>query len=402
MKKLAVIAPILLLVAGRANAAYDPEDNLKAYIQLGSKFDSNAFRLPSDINNTATVSKGSRYDLTFTPEVGGQYNQTFSKQAFELKASVSTPKHKNFSELDYSGWNASGLWKWMIGDALYGDIRYSDSKTLSSFEDVSEAANNTPSITSDLLRSKTTSVNANYLFGHNLQLTAALDDDDSSHSSFSVLDVSRSTYTISLTYVTNQESSIQIYSGHTDYTYKYGLNPFITASMRGLSTQEEGVSGQWMYTPKLQFNGSLGQVDTHFDSNQAVPKTYVGNFSASYAPDGKLKIKANTGKTVESGVNGRGRNVLLNYSLRTDLQVSPKLSYYFSANYSRRYYDAAANQNIQQQDKDANLQFGLFYSPLRNVDISAFSVVSKRSVTNASYPAGFEAFVLGLSTRVWF
>lgn len=401
MKKLAVIAPILLLVAGRANAAYDPEDNLKAYIQLGGKFDSNVFRLPADINNNASQAKGSRYDITVTPELGVQYNQSISRQSFELKSSISSPKHKNFSDLDYLGWNASGLWKWMIGNAFYGEIKYSDSKTLSSFEDVSESTNNSAAVVTDLIRSKVTSVSANYLIGHNIQITAAVDKNDATHSSISTLDMSKTNGTVAIVYVADQGSSFQLYSGYTDYTYKNDLNPIITATMRGLSTQENGISAKWVYSQKIQFNTSLGQVDTHFDSSQVVPKTYVGNFSVNYAPDSKVKIKANSGKTVESGINGQGRNVLLTYSLRTDVLVSPKINYYFSANYSRRDYDSATNQN-NQQDRDGSLQFGLNYSPLRNIDVSAFSVVSKRGVRNAAYPAGFEAAILGLSTRVWF
>lgn len=401
MKKLAVLAPILLLVAGRANAAYDPEDSLKTYIQIGSKFDSNVFRLPTNINNNASQAKGSRYDITVAPELGIQYNQSISRQSFELKSGLSSLKHKNFSDLDYSGWNASGLWKWMIGNAFYGEIKYSDSKTLSSFEDVSESTNNSAAVVTDLIRSKVASASANYLIGHNLQLTAAVDKSDATHSSLSTLDISKTNGTIAIVYVADQGSSVQLYSGYTDYTYKNDLNPIITASMRGLSTQENGISAKWAYSQKIQFNTSLGQVDTHFDSSQVAPKTYVGNLSANYVPDSKVKIKASAGKTVESGVNGQGRNVLLTYSFRTDFLASPKITYYFSANYSRRDYDLAANQS-NQQDRDGSLQFGLNYSPLRNIDVSAFSAVSKRGVRNATYPAGFEAFILGLSTRVWF
>lgn len=397
MNKLALNALMLLIVASRANAAYDSEDNFKAYVQLGVKSDSNLYRLDAGEQNATTQAEGRRSDVIFSSEVGANYSKSVSKQLFEIKTKYFSPHYSAFDQLNYSGWSASGSWKWAVGQHFSGDLSYSNGKTLSSFEDISGVTAGSSSVSADMVENRALSGSVNYLMGQNVQFGAAFSRRDGDHSLTKSLDLKQNNHTFSVTYITNKNNSIQIYSSKTDYDYKRALNPFFSAADRGLSVQQEGVSLMWVISPKTQFSAGWGQAKTNFVMGSASPKTSIGNLGLVLAPTAKLKFKASFGQTVDAGVNGLGSNVLKSYSLRSDYNYSPKTNFYLSGLYSKRDYGSSA-----QTDQDANLEIGLSYLPLRNVDISAVSTVMKRGVQNVSYPAGYEAFVIGITTRVWF
>lgn len=397
MNKLALIALTLLIVASRANAGYDPDDNFKAYVQLGVKSDSNLYRLDAGEQNATTQAQGQRSDVIFSPEVGANYSKSVSRQVFEIKTKYFSPQYSTFDQLDYSGWSASGSWKWALGRSFNGDLSYSSGKTLSSFEDISGVTAGSPSVRADMVKNQALSGSINYLIGQNVQLGAAFSQRDADHSVAKTLDLKQNNQTLSATYITNNSNSIQVYTSKTDYEYKRDLNPFFSAADRGLTTQQDGLSMMWVLSQKTQISVGWGQAKTSFIIGQLTPKTSIGNLGLVFAPTINLKFKANFGQTVDAGVNGQGRNILKSYSLRGDYVYSPKTSFYLSGLYSKRDYGTST-----QLDQDANLELGLTYLPLRNVDISAISTVMKRGVQNVSYPAGYEAFVIGITSRIWF
>jgi exopolysaccharide biosynthesis operon protein EpsL len=125
-------------------AAAQTQDTLVLSATQAFQYDSNVLRLPSWIS-PAQVTNGavdSRSDLISTTSVGARFDREASLQRLRADAALNFVRYRDYSYLDYDGYNAGATWDWATGRQWYGTASARAERFLASFVNVSDGARN--------------------------------------------------------------------------------------------------------------------------------------------------------------------------------------------------------------------------------------------------------------------
>lgn len=125
----------LPLVLSSLSACGDTNDTVQLNVGTSVQYDSNLFRLSSDINPDAALGTSSKSDRISTLSAGLSFSKPYSLQLFEFDATAIDYRHQNFDYLDFTALNYAAAWRWRLTPSIHGNLTTRQNEALNSFAD---------------------------------------------------------------------------------------------------------------------------------------------------------------------------------------------------------------------------------------------------------------------------
>lgn len=301
-----------LLVTHGAYGAFGT-DNLQVRIGGGLRYDSNIFRLPDGVDAVTPNGTG-RSDMIATVNAGATVIVPVSRQQFLFSADLSQANYNKFSNLNFTGQDLRGLWRWQAGPWLAGDLGHTRTKYLSNFATTFGQGPN-------VRTTDTSYFNANYPFAANwaVNFGAAEARYTNSDPNNRFSDNDTSSRNLGLRYTTGLGNYIGVQGSTIDSRFKA---PFIFNGVAFDNSYDQktlnAVAG-WSPSAATQLQGTLGR--TRRDPKQAGRPEVSGTTGSIL---GTWRATAKTALNVEVGRDfGPAVDVLTASSKATTITIAP-------------------------------------------------------------------------------
>jgi exopolysaccharide biosynthesis operon protein EpsL len=298
-----LILPVVILPASAAFAVVDKFD---PYIDAGVRYDSNLFRSSSNEESDTIWKIGAGFKSDFK----------LSRQHLILDLDVHRALYTNNDQLDYTGVDGLGAWKWQAGNLWSGNLGYKYKRTPRSY-----TQNLIPgSITRDLdLRTRqTVFLDAGYQLHPDWKLIGAVDFQDVSYQTRSQLDRKSNSGLMEVRYRNTLNTRVGLRG-------KYTANDLNDTEIGGESINNDNnvtsLSGvfYWEGSAKSALELLVGYTDVNYDQGDFRNFNGVsGRLTYNWILTGKTKLDISAWRE-PSNLNDE----ILDYVLSTGVSIVP-------------------------------------------------------------------------------
>ncbi|XZG69473.1 hypothetical protein ACTSKR_12530 [Chitinibacteraceae bacterium HSL-7] len=383
---------VWLAVAGCASqmsvAAWDESDPLQLEAKLAYRYDDNLFRLN---DAEAPRAGGPRGDSIIEPSLLARFRLPVSRQMLSVEARVFTSLYQHYDDINYTGWDLSGGWNWVVGNSWSGSLGYSDKKSLSSFEDQLVA-------NVDLYRNKRLSGSAAYQVSSNWQLgvNAARIAERHERDTFDSYD--QTVWGMSLATATGKGSSLTLsyQQSELEYIERYALLPDLE---RGYDQSSFDLAWQWPLTGKVEVGGNLGwSTWKSLDGLSDRTDNWLGGLNARWKMTDKTVLDANLSRDYDDPGQNLVRRVRDRVAVGVKSAVTSKVSLGARTGWDQK--QTARKDLPDQQQQTWWWRLTSSYQVHRAVALNAFVAAQSRNSDVAL--EDYDAMQAGVSAEVRF
>jgi hypothetical protein len=331
---------------------------------------------------------------------GLRLNLPVSRQRFEADLSATRYQYDNFSQLDYTGYNARGLWDWRAGNDWYGQVG-------GGFRQARQTISTQVGFfVPNLVRYYDGLANARYALTPRWELQAGTTvysyrfvDDALRFANFDSY-----TWDLGAKYTSLQGNStgVRLRYDHGEWPNRFAS----TAALFGQKYDQYTLSAvlDWRLTPDSRLHGDVGY--TSRQREQAVEGNFSGpsgTLTYDLTLSGKSLLRASVYQT-----RGPFESTIANYTKQTGIDITPsyqatgKLTFQGIVSYRKIEYlgEALALVDIQRQDKLSIVGVSATYQAMRTVTVTA-GVNYQRRTSNVPF-GDFKATLAYVSGGVEF
>lgn len=391
-----IALPLIISGLFAPQARAQISDTIHPYASVGYSYDDNLLRRENTNNIDAS-------DTYTTLVAGVALERPIGRQLITASARASKVAFDKNSELDYTGKDAAGEWKWQVGNHLSGHAGISYNESLASFADFQVAARN---IRTDTKRY----VDGNWLFHPSWQVHAGY---------------------------TNERFGFDLpsqqYNNRTEKTAETGFD-YIAGNGSTFGLVVRRLEGDY---PTLGFNGATGRfIDNGYKQDEL--KINV-NWAATGVTQvtflgGWVRRRHNTEtQRDDSGANGRvivnwsplghtqfngmiwrefgaAEGTLINSALSTGASIganwtpTPKMTYNGTLRYEKRDFEPLTGVTglTGLTDTARTASAGVTYQAWRQVALSLNGFITSRDGSAAAATSSFRAKGLSFNATVKF
>jgi exopolysaccharide biosynthesis operon protein EpsL len=385
----AVCAATALLggVLFSTNASAELSDTIHPFVSIGYNYDDNLYRR-SDVQMARFADNS---DTFRTAMAGVSFERPIERQLVTATAKVSRVSFQDNGQLDYTGKDISGEWRWMLGNHFDGHIGATYSQVLAPFSDFQTAGERNLRV----LRQQY--VDGNYRFHPSWQLRAGYTADEYTYdlNNQAINDRDEKAAMVGVDYLAASGSTVGLQFRHVKGTYP--SQDALGLIDNGYTQDEQKINILWSVTGTTQvlFLGGLVQRKHAFYSARDDNGTN-GRLIVSWQPTGKVKLTAQLAREYGAIEGAYINSALINVqSLDASWDISSKVRASASARHEKRNFlpfttTGAAVPEQFLSDSNNRLSAGLSYRVLRNITLQASVFRERRS---GSVVAGTTSFV---------
>jgi exopolysaccharide biosynthesis operon protein EpsL len=398
-----LLLPALIGMACSTLAHADAEDVLNVVVGASLTHDDNLFRLSSGSDAQATLGQSTKSDWITTTSLGLRIDKPWSLQRFQLSATASDYRYRNFSFLNFSGVDYRAAWLWQVTPRLTGRLTADREQSLNNYADYRESAAYTV---------RNTRINENRHFDADWWL----------HGSWHLLG-GVSEY---------QQRNGQLYKADGDYRLrsaeaggKYVAESGSSVSLLGRSGRgdylnrpdsslydnrfdqhEAEIRATWLASGKSTLDGRLTRVERKYEhlGNLDYSGT-TGRLDYRWTPTGKLQLELAAARDISSY-----QDVVYNtsYYVADSVSIAPVWSLGDKTSLRLRYEQgqrdfhgevSLGSPSTPRTDKPRNLLLGLNWMPTRTLSLNGSLKWDRRSsnITGLDYNEASAAFTAQLA-----
>lgn len=290
-------ASVALGLSAPIVASADPTDVLTANVSVNGQYDDNLFRLPDNVPATAIPGQTSRSDWMTLESVGLKLDKPYGQQEFAVQLDVDRTQFATYNYLDFTGVNATALWKWALTEDLTGDLSYARNQSLNSFADFTGFEQR------NINTNENERFDLDYRFRGALHLAAAVYQFRQTNDQpvFALEDVRIDSFEPSIRYESRAGNSIGLYARTASGVYlDRALDP-VEQNDTDFNEREAGIRLVWQIDGKSGLYAALGDLSrthTHFSSRNF--SGLVAQASYTLTLTGKTSIVASASRTLTS------------------------------------------------------------------------------------------------------
>jgi len=320
-----------------------------------------------------------------------------SRQRFELDLAATRYDYTEFSELDYTGYTARGVWDWRAGNDWNGQVKAGVVQSRQAY--TSGVLVNIPA----LVKNYSELVDAHYAMTPRWELTGSLSAGQSRYNEVALQDgnFNVTDQSIGIVYRTplGNETGLRLTFEQGDWpnrTPATGLTSEYSQYMVGIVvnwhlTGRSNLAGDFGYTVRTSAGGTASR---HVEGPS-------GRLTYTYLASGKSQFQASLYQTF-----GPLDDPTASYAKTTGLdlgytyQITAKTSLQAGVSYWEVSYLGAPPGTLERQDKYTTITVGAKYQATRTLSLSASAQYLNRS-SNIPF-AAYDVYTVSLSASVEF
>lgn len=389
------------VLALAAAAAFAPsswalfQDRVEVFAGQNVTYDSNVFRISSQLDPMATIGESSLADTSTTTMVGFNANIPISLQKLQASYTWTHTRYNRFDDLDFNGGFGRLAYLYAFEDKVTGEVGATHQKGLSTFTNIQERI-------PDFVTSKTFFANGAWLLTPRYRLHGAFIYSQQEHTATQrlVQDLERTSMEGGLSYVTPQANriggAIRVEKGRlpTDSVFS-GVNFDNSYDQVGA-----GLIGHYTLSGLTQLDARVEYVKREYDQQSS--RNYSGPMFAvswTYTPTGKLTFLTTASRDV-----GPLEDINTSFVLVTGITakgtwaVSDKVSVQGNLGYSVWEYTAVVGNSFENRVRNAGL--GVAWRPYTRVLVQAG--VSREKRTSTLQFSDYTVDIATLEARIGF
>lgn len=387
----------LALAAGLAvpssNAFALLGDRLELFAAETFTYDSNLLRISKSANAFGTIGSSNLSDIYLTTSAGFNLNVPVGRQLFVGGYALNRIDYSRFSDLSYTGREGRGIWFWQLGNALSGQVGFTDTTSQATF------VNFTARI-KDKVTTQTLFANGAYLVNPYWQLRGAVDGLHQDHSEVARLDqnINVTGTEGGLNFISRRGNTIGLLLRSEDGRYP---NRQIGVFDNAYTQRTASIVLDWAITPASRVSGRVGHTRRDFDtlSNRDFSGV-VGRAVYDWTPGGRFSLSAIAQRDISVYEDIRTSFVLVKgVALRPAYRVDDKLSLGGVADYAIRDY-LGDPTGATREDKVKTLGVTATWLPTRST--SVITSLTRETRSSSLQFSDYEAWVLFVRGRISF
>jgi exopolysaccharide biosynthesis operon protein EpsL len=289
---------ILTLAFGIPDASALGSDTVFISGYGGITYDTNVFRLSSELSpsqvNAITGQRSNKDDTIYNIGVGVSADVPYSRQRFQANLNVNDYKYQNFSDLDYIGGSGRAAWLWQAGDDWSGDVIYTLSRSLQSFNYFASTQRN-------VIDRQSFSFDPRYRVAPNWELQAGVNYATVRNGleSFDVNDYNQFGWNVGTRYITPSGNSIGLRLESSDVRFPNLI--FVQGSTFDDAYRDTRASTffDWSFSGASKIDGSVGyKRRDHENLPQRDFSGITGSIGWTWTPTGRTGVRVTLAKDI--------------------------------------------------------------------------------------------------------
>jgi exopolysaccharide biosynthesis operon protein EpsL len=351
-------------------------DSLKFFVADSETYDSNLYRLPSDVPVATVVSPNAkRQDEINSISLGMDGVWLYRAQEFDVDLRVDDNLFAHNSDLNNVSTNDKILWKWSLGSQLTGDADVDFNRTLATYGE-------TLFLGKDSVDTKDYFADARYQFGPHWAAFGGVRETDSSHSAVAARynNQNQETGNAGIEYSTSASTSFGLEYLFIDArfpdTFLFGADSFD----RNFKENRELLLVQYALSSKTLINANAGFVERHYNTESfANFSGAVGRGSIQWQPTDKTQLVVAGWRDLQSFLSSQSDFfVVTGGSISPSWQATDKISLSLTATYQQmRFINSSVSVQTEgtRHDKLSSEQASISYTPIQAL-VFTFSVTN--------------------------
>jgi len=410
-RQVAFVGGMSLLMSQSIFAAALFEHIVQPYVGTQLTYDSNVLRLPN--NPTPAMSGNKATTASFIKQInaGLATQWQISQQQLIMDASVNQNWYSTFTELNYTGYDLLGQWNWQLGQKLKGELSYSKRLTLGSFQSINRlVAKNLENRTSYVAR-------GNYEIFPDWYLRAGFVREDTIYPSTERQqnNLIENSKIFGLRY--NNPSPLDnplddllgFYVTLTDGKY-----PLVNAASifdNAYTRTSYNIEGRWNYSIKTRIRGEIGYTSQDFQHVKARNFSgIIANGDILWRATRKSSVLLEAWRQIEPA-GTLTASFVLNQGVRLTptwtWTETPKIQVELPISYEQRLALGSTGFSngtgaSAQQAGTSNIRLNLNYTPIQNVEMTAFMSYEDRRSNNNVRLSSYKDEQVGFNVKVSF
>lgn len=382
------------------HTAAETLDTFRPYVRADYGYDSNLFRLENDEQARALLGNSDQSESYYTLAAGIDVDWRIQRQIISARLEVNQTDFDTYKQLDYSGYNGTLQWNWLVGRYAGGNLGVNETKTLASFTDLQ-------SPTQNLLVTRQTYADAGIKLSVPWQLNLGFvrSTADNSANSRQVLNYNENKYSVGIQYQTAKGTHWELNSQYRAGQYPNRQIVLAAPIDNDYRQYDNGVLVRWSPTVKTQVKSQLYSTQRRYDE---VPQRDFSGVTGQLAVDWTATEKTNLGVLFYRDI-GVVENNTASYSVNRGLRVSadwrPTVKLSFTARAGREDQNYAGDPGFvlasapPRQDTLTNYQLEAGYKVLRKIRLALLLQRGVRRSNQALAGYRFNSVLLNLRSE---
>jgi exopolysaccharide biosynthesis operon protein EpsL len=381
------------------------------YVGTSHTYDSNLLRA-SDKSTNPNTGKTVKDSFIHQIRAGLNVDWRRSRQQFIVNAEVNQNWFTAFDSLDYFGHNVLGQWNWVVGNRLKGELGYRHDESLASFAQLN--ANNQKNVLNNLQTEQRYFANGEYQLLPDIYLKAGFtrnewDYGKGRENSNQIQNIGE----FSVQYRNLSRTMFGFRAVITDGQYPDRDKKTTITSDNAFLRTSYNIDGEWKYSDKLRFGGSVGYVQQDYEHITALGfSDAVARFDLNWLPSEKTALIFSAWREVNQAYTQNATFVLsTGVSVKPTWLPTAKIRVEMPLAYETQDYlgDVQKKGGPQRSDDVVDIGLNLIYTPWINTEL-ALNVKheSRSSNLDGKQPDGstnyfaYDAQMVGISAKVEF
>jgi len=329
----AIVAVSVLMPVTKAFAFWD--DNLQIFVEERITNDDNLFRISKSVDPVAAIGSPSKSDTYRSTLVGLSLDVPVSRQRFQVGYTWSDNRYNRFSDIDYTGRDARAIWMWQLGNNLNGQLGYTETLSLASFDYIQAR-------TPDLLKTRQDFLNATYFVAPRWRVQTGINalEQGNSDPVRHLDDVNIFSSDLTVSYVTPVDTSVGLSTRVEDG--RFPNREFVTGSLLDNTYRQysAGAIIDWTITGMSHVIARADHVSRHYGHlPQSDFEGYTANAEYDWKPTNKFTLPVLVRREISAFQDTQSNFALVKgVTLRPTLSISEKIDVSWAVDHSSWYY----------------------------------------------------------------
>jgi hypothetical protein len=374
--------------ASPAHAQSTQDTGLSAFAGARLTYDTNFFRIDNSLEGTAGVDPAGLADTMFTAYAGvdGRW-RVWGRQQVVVTGEINQNVQDVYSAGDYTGGNLLAALEWVVGDATYGDLTFTNLVDRVDFEnqDVPIIKFRTRNRLSGALNRR---LSTYWTIGAGAGFT------DTSFDAGVVRDVQRQDAFLRLVYASRRGNELRLVTTAQEREGT-GLNNL------GFSGFAVGPEIAWKLSTELRFDGSLKYEERNPEDPDLVAfDGPTGYFGVRWSPSDKVYLNASVLREISSLGDQLSNFAIINRQvLLMEWLISRRLSYYIRGQHEQRDFELEPillpiPGIVPREDEIISARIGGRWDPRRRLHIEVSAELGDRSSNRQFRDFRYETYVI--------
>lgn len=379
------------------------EHIVQPYVETHLTYDSNILRLPKGYTPVMSGNKNTTSSFIKQLKAGLAVKWQISQQEVIADVNVNQNWYSTFNELNYTGYNLLGQWNWQIGSRLKGEISYNNEQSLSNFSQINRLINN-------VQKTQLYIANGSYEIFPDWFLRAGFSRNMTSFPTAlrQQNNLNEDTGSFGLRYGTALDNVLgfNVIIANGKYPKRDDTSIFDNAYTRTSYV----IEGRWHYSVKTEIKAELGYTSQKFKHiTERNFSDITANADIRWDITSKSAVLLSAWRKINAADNLTATFVLYQGVMITPMWTwseTPKIKVELPISYEQQLSlgtlnlgNAAANSQSQQANQSM-IRLNLSYTPIQNVEMTAFSAYETRhsNVQTSNY----QDYSVGMTMKVSF